>query len=199
MAARVGRLARLTLFSGPNCSLCDTAKAELAKVRQQRPFNLETVNIQDEGQERRERSLGRADRERGSRRLGAGPMDEGRLAGEAMNPHLPPTFVVDTKPNYGSPYYELHFYDRCGSGPLGMELAEEEGSSDVRLCFNCGSPAHQLSSCPERRNHALISLSRQMFNFFKDESLANSQRIHEIEGWRQQRLAWLEEFEPGQV
>jgi len=52
MAGRVGRLARLTLFSGPNCSLCDTAKAELAKVRQRRPFNLETINIQDEGQER---------------------------------------------------------------------------------------------------------------------------------------------------
>ena len=76
MAGRAaGRLARLTLFSGPNCSLCDvrhtqralvsnhsltayypcisqTAKAELAKVRQQRPFNLETINIQDPGQER---------------------------------------------------------------------------------------------------------------------------------------------------
>ncbi|KAJ2976016.1 hypothetical protein NUW54_g11639 [Trametes sanguinea] len=54
MAARsgIGRIARLTLFSGPNCSLCDTAKAELAKVRQQRPFELETINIQDPGQER---------------------------------------------------------------------------------------------------------------------------------------------------
>ena len=76
MAGRaVGKLARLTLFSGPSCSLCDvrrlqpalvsshsltayhpcvskTAKAELAKVRQQRPFNLETINIQDAGQER---------------------------------------------------------------------------------------------------------------------------------------------------
>ena len=29
-----------------------TAKAELAKVRQQRAFELETVNIQDPGQER---------------------------------------------------------------------------------------------------------------------------------------------------
>lgn len=75
MAGRaVGRLARLTLFSGPNCSLCDVrhaqpplvsyhkltaypctpqiAKAELSKVRQRRPFNLETINIQDAGQER---------------------------------------------------------------------------------------------------------------------------------------------------
>lgn len=53
MAARFTRIPRLTLFSGPNCSLCDVghinshsiyrllivyyqiAKAELAKVRQQ--------------------------------------------------------------------------------------------------------------------------------------------------------------------
>lgn len=82
MAGRaIGRLARLTLFSGPNCSLCDvrhahpalasghsltthytctpqTAKTELAKVRQQRPFNLETINIQDAGQERWKRKYG---------------------------------------------------------------------------------------------------------------------------------------------
>lgn len=29
-----------------------TAKAELAKVRQRRPFQLETINIQDPGQEK---------------------------------------------------------------------------------------------------------------------------------------------------
>ena len=74
MATRgLGRVARLTLFSGPHCSLCDvraepiescahtsvltrsyvqTAKAELAKVRQHRAFDLETINIQDKGQER---------------------------------------------------------------------------------------------------------------------------------------------------
>lgn len=42
---------RLTLFSGPNCSLCDIAKAELAKVQQQRPLELTTINIRDKGQE----------------------------------------------------------------------------------------------------------------------------------------------------
>ncbi|VDB82873.1 unnamed protein product [Peniophora sp. CBMAI 1063] len=48
----IGRLARLTLYSGPNCSLCDVAKEELAKVRKARPFSLDVVNIQDSGQER---------------------------------------------------------------------------------------------------------------------------------------------------
>ncbi|KAH9928104.1 uncharacterized protein B0H18DRAFT_1158747 [Fomitopsis serialis] len=108
-------------------------------------------------------------------------------------------FTVDTKPSYGSPYYDLYFYERCGDGALGMARVEEGDGSDVRRCFNCGSPDHSVSSCPERRNHALISLSRQLFNFFRNEFLAGSQRIHEFEGWRQQRLAWLEEFEPGQV
>jgi hypothetical protein len=32
--------------------LSQTAKAELAKVRQQREFELQTINIQDEGQEK---------------------------------------------------------------------------------------------------------------------------------------------------
>ncbi|KIJ44314.1 hypothetical protein M422DRAFT_252320 [Sphaerobolus stellatus SS14] len=42
------RLPRLTLFTGPNCSLCQVAKEELAKVRVTRPFNLQTVDIHSE-------------------------------------------------------------------------------------------------------------------------------------------------------
>ncbi|KAG9318754.1 hypothetical protein JVU11DRAFT_853 [Chiua virens] len=49
MAARI---ARLTLFSGPQCSLCEIAKVELAKVKKQREFDLEVINIQEKGQER---------------------------------------------------------------------------------------------------------------------------------------------------
>ncbi|KAH9981419.1 hypothetical protein BGW80DRAFT_1270162 [Lactifluus volemus] len=47
----VPRLARLTLYSGQNCSLCDTAKSELARIRQTRDFELDIVNIHDPGQE----------------------------------------------------------------------------------------------------------------------------------------------------
>ncbi|KAH7107512.1 glutaredoxin domain-containing protein [Auriculariales sp. MPI-PUGE-AT-0066] len=46
------RIPRLKLFSGKNCSLCDVAKAELAKVRQKRPFELEVVDIHEKGQEK---------------------------------------------------------------------------------------------------------------------------------------------------
>jgi len=45
-------LVRLTLFSGPNCSLCDVAKAQLAEARKTRSFDLDVVNIQGPGQER---------------------------------------------------------------------------------------------------------------------------------------------------
>lgn len=124
-------------------------------------------------------------------------MDEGHLVGEALNDLNTPPFIVDSKPSHGRPYYELHFYERCGDGALGMEQTEEDGNA--RRCFNCGEPGHEVSSCSQHRDHALISLSRQMHNFFKEESFASSQRLHEVEGWRRQRLAWLEEFEPGQV
>ncbi|KZP01511.1 DUF836-domain-containing protein [Calocera viscosa TUFC12733] len=46
------RLPRLTLFSGPCCSLCDVAKEELAKVRSQAPFSLQVVDIHSPGQDK---------------------------------------------------------------------------------------------------------------------------------------------------
>lgn len=51
MPARLPRILRLTLFSGPNCSLCDIAKAELAKVKNLHDLQLQVINIQDSGQE----------------------------------------------------------------------------------------------------------------------------------------------------
>lgn len=51
MPARLPKIPRLTLFSGPNCSLCDIAKAELAKVKDLYHFDLQVINIQDRGQE----------------------------------------------------------------------------------------------------------------------------------------------------
>lgn len=45
------RLPRLTLYSGPQCSLCDIAKAELNTLRKEHKFDLTTVDIQAPGQE----------------------------------------------------------------------------------------------------------------------------------------------------
>ncbi|KAJ6622890.1 hypothetical protein B0H10DRAFT_1944216 [Mycena sp. CBHHK59/15] len=40
---------RLTLFSGASCPLCELAKIELNRVRQTRPFELDTIDIQAPG------------------------------------------------------------------------------------------------------------------------------------------------------
>ncbi|KAI0351490.1 hypothetical protein OH77DRAFT_1524029 [Trametes cingulata] len=184
MAARtgVGRIARLTLFSGPSCSLCDVAKAELAKVRQQRPFELETINIQDPGQERWKRkyvywipALHLEGRE----------VAKGRWDAQ--------TYIEEAP-------LSAPLYDRYQEEVLGEEAgAEEVEPFDVRRCFNCGSPDHVLSACPEPIDRALVSLTRQLFNFYRGDSGGPFSRIHEVEHWRQQRLSWLDEFEPGQI
>ncbi|CDO70019.1 hypothetical protein BN946_scf184354.g21 [Trametes cinnabarina] len=165
MAARsgIGRIARLNLFSGPNCSLCDIAKAELAKVRQQRPFDLETVNIQDPGQERWKRKY----------------------------VYWIPALHIEGK--------EVAKGRWDAQTVLGAEDKVEDGITDVRRCFNCGSPDHVLSACLEPIDRALVSLTRQLFNFYRGDSGGPFQRIHEVEQWRQQRLQWLDEFEPGQI
>ncbi|OSD08323.1 DUF836-domain-containing protein [Trametes coccinea BRFM310] len=191
MAARsgIGRIARLTLFSGPNCSLCDIAKAELAKVRQQRPFELETVNIQDPGQERWKRmyvywipALHVEGKE----------VAKGRWDAQTVNQAL------DTWEQGEEPVY-VPLYVRHREEVLGDEEPCEEELRDVRRCFNCGSPDHVLTACPEPFDRALVSLSRQLFNFYRGEAGGPFQRIHEVEEWRQQRLRWLDEFEPGQI
>jgi zinc finger CCHC domain-containing protein 8 len=78
--------------------------------------------------------------------------------------------------------------------------------TDTRHCFNCGLPSHTLSDCPSPRNHALISLSRQLFTFNQQlqqsahrQALGDFERIHVVEGRKQEKLDWLDWFEPGEV
>ena len=42
---------RITFFTSPRCSLCDTAKAVVQKVMTRRPFELVTINVREEGQQ----------------------------------------------------------------------------------------------------------------------------------------------------
>ncbi|KAI0672695.1 hypothetical protein C8Q78DRAFT_1152141 [Trametes maxima] len=181
MAARtgIGRIARLTLFSGPNCSLCDIAKAELAKVKQHRPFELETVNIQDPGQERWKRKY-------------VYWIPALHLEGKEV---AKGRWDAQTAPLYPSvPLYERHHGE-----VLGEEAEGEEDHTGVRRCFNCGSPGHMVSGCEEPFNGALVALSRQMFDFYHGGLRGPLQRIHEAVAQRHQRLLWLDEFEPGQI
>ncbi|GAA5856410.1 hypothetical protein JCM8547_008731 [Rhodosporidiobolus lusitaniae] len=45
MPPRLPRVPTFTLFTGPHCSLCDVAKADLAELRKKVPFNLNLYNI----------------------------------------------------------------------------------------------------------------------------------------------------------
>ena len=111
-------------------------------------------------------------------------MDQTGLAGASE-------FIEHSPP--GAPLYVRVHEDILG------DQSPEEDSSDVRRCFNCGSPEHTVSDCPEPFNRALVSLSRQLFNFLHGESSGPFHRLHEVEEWRKQRLQWLDEFEPGQI
>ena len=45
------KASRITFFTSPNCSLCDTAKAVVKKVQARRQFDYVEINIRDNGQE----------------------------------------------------------------------------------------------------------------------------------------------------
>ncbi|KAI0658818.1 hypothetical protein C8Q70DRAFT_990766 [Cubamyces menziesii] len=135
--------------------------------------------------------MGRADGDRGVGEVGEGAVDEGGLGGVAF---FDAPYAEGTHPQ------ETIVYHRQCDEVLGEEEEEEEDEGgDVHRCFNCGSPDHVLSACPEPIDRALVSLSRQLFNFYRGGSGGPFQRVHEVEHWRQQRLQWLDNFEPGQI
>lgn len=43
--------ARLTLFTRANCSLCETAKTNIAKVQERRPIDYTEIDVMAKGQE----------------------------------------------------------------------------------------------------------------------------------------------------
>ncbi|KAI0070959.1 hypothetical protein K474DRAFT_1607743 [Panus rudis PR-1116 ss-1] len=195
MASSLGRIARLTLFSGPNCSLCDIAKAELAKVRQTRQFQLETINIQDKGQERWKRKyvywipalhLEGKEIAKGQGTEGGGELEDNNASvnGSTSSADVVP-FFIDVHPKYGLESTSLIPLYYAHPSVLGAE--DEVDAPETRRCFNCGSPDHAVSDCPEPHNRALIALSRQYFNFFKEDSLGNL-RFHQVEEWKRKRL-----------
>ena len=90
--------------------------------------------------------------------------------------------------------------DVLGDETLASEIDEKAWRTDQSRCFNCGESDHKLTECPHRLDRDLVALSRQYYQFFQGTlGLGNWKRIHEVEAWRQQRLNWLEEFEPGRI
>ncbi|TFY53834.1 hypothetical protein EVG20_g9952 [Dentipellis fragilis] len=211
MAARasIGRLARLTLYSGPNCSLCDIAKAELAKVRQTHSFDLDVINIQDPGQERWKRKyvywipalhLNGSEIAKGAESPDSRGTDGGNPTLELTCP-----FYSDVR---GSSYdsldwswaYSLHFYERHADVILGDDSASHDVVDDnVSRCFNCGSTDHLVTSCPNPRDRELIALTRQLYNFFRTERATDAITISAAGDRKSQKLQWIDEFVPGEV
>ena len=103
---------------------------------------------------------------------------------------------------YTSEWEPFGIYERTDTYVLGTEREEEEEEEPTiqSRCYNCGHPDHKVNDCPIRANRELIALSRQYHDFYQNaRGLGNSQRFHTVEAWRQQRLDWLENFEPGTI
>jgi len=119
------------------------------------------------------------------------------------------TYFVDTNGQSQSdcsPFYHRDIEDILGQQDDLSYITNPDTSTDPRRCFNCGSPSHTLSDCPSPRNHPLISLSRQLFTFHQQlqqsahrQALGDIERIHVVEGRKQERLDFLDWFEPGEV
>ncbi|KAL1937628.1 hypothetical protein VTO73DRAFT_13014 [Trametes versicolor] len=135
-----------------------------------------------------EGALGRADGEPGAGYVGEFAVDEGGLVVGLAE-------YIEDGPLSSPPWYLRHHEE-----VLGDVTEEEDGlSSYVQRCFNCGTPGHIVSACPQRVDHDLVALSRQMYNFFHKSGPGRNMRVHEVVEWRNQRLQWLDKFEPGEI
>ena len=142
-----------------------------------------------------QRSLGRTARPTSSPRMGPTSTDEspGEIAAAV------PFFYHSTPGPYSFTWEQSGIYRRVDCSVLGdSDDSSNNALQDVPRCFNCGDSEHKVTTCPLPPNRDLIALSRQYHQFF----LGNSpqwKRLHVAESWRQRRLNWLEEFEPGEI
>ena len=149
-----------------------------------------------------QRSLGRTNGQSGSETMGPEAIiDENRDDRQAPELILP--IFIDLSP-YTNGWGSFGIYERADTDILGTqpEIKDEDDVDPIShsRCFNCGHPDHKVTECPFRANRELIALSRQYYEFYQGaRALGNSQRLHTVEAWRQQRLNWLEEFEPGTI
>ncbi|KAJ7481101.1 hypothetical protein B0H11DRAFT_1724675 [Mycena galericulata] len=192
---------RLTLFSGANCPLCDLAKIELNRVRQTRPFQLETIDIHAAGNaawkkkyvywipalhlDGEEIAKGRwdaNDRDGGDMKEGLGEHD---VEGEISEG---PTSGVEPRPRHGA---ESNTEERKPS--------PDPYAAAGPKCFNCSATTHVLSACPHPLDKPLVALSRQIHEFERagDGTPRSLREVAE----RLERAAWAGAggFVPGKV
>ena len=154
------------------------------------------------GQRDCQRSLGRTNGQSGSETVGPETIPDRNRDDRQFSELILPIFT-DLSP-YTNGWESFGIYERTDTYVLGTQREnEDEDDTDPTIqsrCFNCGHPDHKVTECPIRANRELIALSRQYHDFYQGaRGLGNSQRLHIVEAWRQQRLDWLEEFEPGKI
>ncbi|KAI0062353.1 hypothetical protein BV25DRAFT_1825805, partial [Artomyces pyxidatus] len=146
----------------------------------------------------RQGSLGRPDGDTGAGHMGE---ESSEIAGGkrgACEVEPSPLYYSDVQRiSVDGDYPSLHFYKRHTDAVLGCDPGDDD--RDASRCFNCGSVDHIVTSCPSPRNHELISLSRQMFNFHRPERTAEGMTLASAGDYKRQRLLWLDTFEPGEI
>ena len=104
-------------------------------------------------------------------------------------------FFHDSRPEG---WIQVGTYTRNSDLVLGaVDIPSIQPENDPNSCFNCGSINHHVGACPLPRDRLRISLSRQYYQFFKDDSSSRQERFVDAFEWRKQRLEWVGEFEPG--
>lgn len=148
----------------------------------------------------RQGSVGCSDGEPSSRQMGETARGGGGQASQLASQ----VYFSHVTPGVAAPEWEpFGIYTRDFEPILGEE-GDPEKPLAINLktsrCFNCGSSEHVVASCPSPVNRQLISLSRQFYDFLKAaHGFVDFKRVHVVEEWRQQRLQWLEIFEPGEI
>jgi len=115
-------------------------------------------------------------------------------------------FYHSTPGSYSYTWEQSSIYSRIESSAIlgqPLEVPEETDNLIVHQstsrCFNCGDSEHIVSACSLPTNRELIALSRQYYQFYHGTLGPQWQRVHSFESRRQQRLDWLEEFQPGEI
>ena len=148
------------------------------------------------GQGNSQRPMGSTYRAASDGQMGRAIEEGSRGTGEMILP-----FFVDPTPHPWPTEWEPRgVYVRETDDTLGIRADDEDDEDQGSRCFNCGDLGHRISECRFRLDRDLIALSRQYYNFFRPSSVfASAPRIHRAEEWRQRRLDWLNEFEPGKI
>lgn len=147
--------------------------------------------------------MGRPDGLSGTGGLGQERGDGTGAAGRQEDSLILPCFPHAFPDALPAEYESYGIYTRLDAGHALGEA--DEGKEDkewkpISRCFNCGHEEHSVKECPFRLNRDLIELSRQYYQFSKGTiGTTNWERVHTAEGWRQTRLNWLEDFEPGVI